>query len=234
MDNNPSGSIVIWSLVSVVLLLAGVGRLAWHIAAQQPQGRRAESRASGQSDPLLALDAAARCVPTLKYFWVVAALILAQVGPGGITAHYGVGGRRLLTAFRWRSGCRTRCAKAAWHTQLGIFWIATAWLATGLFIAPAVAATSRMPARWGELPLRLPAHHRGRLAGGRMARRAAEASGSPPISGSGTRLRVRRSGPVLADLPLRWPVPLAGPDDPGDLAGAAKPGRETAICSHCS
>ncbi|HEX5058120.1 MAG TPA: cbb3-type cytochrome c oxidase subunit I, partial [Kofleriaceae bacterium] len=26
-----------------------------------------------------------------------------------------------------------------WHTQLGIFWIATAWLATGLFIAPAVS-----------------------------------------------------------------------------------------------
>jgi nitric oxide reductase subunit B len=23
-----------------------------------------------------------------------------------------------------------------WHTQLGIFWIATAWLATGLFMAP--------------------------------------------------------------------------------------------------
>jgi nitric oxide reductase subunit B len=26
-----------------------------------------------------------------------------------------------------------------WHIQLGIFWIATAWLATGLFIAPAVS-----------------------------------------------------------------------------------------------
>jgi nitric oxide reductase subunit B len=26
-----------------------------------------------------------------------------------------------------------------WHIQLGIFWIATAWLATGLFVAPAVA-----------------------------------------------------------------------------------------------
>ncbi len=26
-----------------------------------------------------------------------------------------------------------------WHTQLAIFWIATAWLATGLFIAPAVS-----------------------------------------------------------------------------------------------
>ena len=26
-----------------------------------------------------------------------------------------------------------------WHTQLGIFWIATAWLATGLFMAPAVS-----------------------------------------------------------------------------------------------
>src|SRR5690606_34949722 len=26
-----------------------------------------------------------------------------------------------------------------WHTQLGILWIATAWLATGLFLAPAVS-----------------------------------------------------------------------------------------------
>jgi nitric oxide reductase subunit B len=26
-----------------------------------------------------------------------------------------------------------------WHLQLGIFWIATAWLATGLFVAPAVS-----------------------------------------------------------------------------------------------
>ena len=26
-----------------------------------------------------------------------------------------------------------------WHVQLGIFWIATAWLAAGLFIGPAVS-----------------------------------------------------------------------------------------------
>src|SRR5581483_6013975 len=26
-----------------------------------------------------------------------------------------------------------------WHTQIGLFWIATSWLATGLFIAPAVS-----------------------------------------------------------------------------------------------
>ena len=26
-----------------------------------------------------------------------------------------------------------------WHVQLGIFWIATAWLATGLYIGPAVS-----------------------------------------------------------------------------------------------
>lgn len=26
-----------------------------------------------------------------------------------------------------------------WHTQLGLFWIATSWLATGLYIAPAVS-----------------------------------------------------------------------------------------------
>lgn len=27
-----------------------------------------------------------------------------------------------------------------WHTQLGIFWIATAWLATGLYMAPALSS----------------------------------------------------------------------------------------------
>ena len=27
-----------------------------------------------------------------------------------------------------------------WQLQLGIFWIATSWLATGLYIAPAVLA----------------------------------------------------------------------------------------------
>jgi nitric oxide reductase subunit B len=36
-----------------------------------------------------------------------------------------------------------------WHTQLGIFWIATAWLATGLFVAPAVSGYEPKGQRFG-------------------------------------------------------------------------------------
>src|SRR5678816_2969083 len=32
-----------------------------------------------------------------------------------------------------------RDSARTWHLQIGIFWIATSWLATGLYIAPAVS-----------------------------------------------------------------------------------------------
>jgi nitric oxide reductase subunit B len=74
---------------------------------------------------------------TLKYFWIVAALMVLQVGLGAVTAHYGVEGSGFygIPLAQWLPYAVTR----TWHTQLGIFWIATAWLATGLFMAPAVS-----------------------------------------------------------------------------------------------
>ena len=73
----------------------------------------------------------------LKYFWIVAALMLVQVGLGAVTAHYGVEGDGFygIPLAKWLPYAVAR----TWHTQLGIFWIATAWLATGLFVAPAVS-----------------------------------------------------------------------------------------------
>ena len=40
IDNRPSGSIVVWSLISFVVLLAGIGALAWYFAIQRGQRRR--------------------------------------------------------------------------------------------------------------------------------------------------------------------------------------------------
>jgi nitric oxide reductase subunit B len=69
-----------------------------------------------------------------KYFFVVIGLLLLQIGMGAITAHYAVEGRAFfgipLADFLPYVVSRTA------HTQVGIFWIATAWLATGLYIAP--------------------------------------------------------------------------------------------------
>lgn len=135
IGNRPTASIVMWSVLSVVLLLAGIGALAWYFAVQRHH--EAPETPLPERDPLLALDPTPSMKATLKYFWIVAALIVAQVGLGAVTAHYGVEGSGFygfpLAEYLPYAVTRT------WHTQLGIFWIATAWLATGLFMAPAVS-----------------------------------------------------------------------------------------------
>jgi len=135
IGNRPTGSIIVWSVISFVLLLAGIGALAWYFAVQRANDH-VESDVP-KRDPLLALTPTPSMRATLKYFWVVAALIVVQVGLGAVTAHYGVEGSGFygfpLAEYLPYAVTRT------WHTQLAIFWIATAWLATGLFVAPAVS-----------------------------------------------------------------------------------------------
>ncbi|PKO18010.1 nitric oxide reductase large subunit [candidate division BRC1 bacterium HGW-BRC1-1] len=136
VGNVPTGSIIIWSIVSFVFLLAGIAGLAWYYAVQHRK-HEPDGGSAPVNDPLLALNPTPSMRATLKYFWVVAALMVVQVGMGVITAHYGVEGNGFygipLQEYLPYAVTRT------WHTQLGIFWIATAWLATGLFIAPAVS-----------------------------------------------------------------------------------------------
>ena len=87
-------------------------------------------------DPLLESVLSPSQRATFKYFWVVSALILVQVLLGVVVAHYGVEGGGfygipLAKALPY-------VISRTWHVQLGVLWIATAWLAAGLFIAPAV------------------------------------------------------------------------------------------------
>jgi nitric oxide reductase subunit B len=88
-------------------------------------------------DPLGAWSATASQRATLKYFWVVSGLILVQIVMGMITAHYGVEGDGFygLDISHTLPYSVTR----TWHVQIGIFWIATAWLAAGLFIGPLIS-----------------------------------------------------------------------------------------------
>ena len=187
---------------------------------EQPRAAREATRC-WRSSPTPSMRA------TLKYFWVVAALIVAQVGLGAVTAHYGVEGSGFygIPLAKWLPYAVTR----TWHTQLGIFWIATAWLATGLFMAPAVSGHEPRFQRLGVnfLFVCLLVIVVGSMAGQwlavqqRLGQRD-ELLVRPPG------LRVRRPRPVLAALPARRPVPLAGPDGPGDVAGLPQSGREPA------
>lgn len=135
VGNRPAGSLLIWTGFSVILLIAGIGLLAFYYASRKDEAL--DTEALPKKDPLLALDPTPSMKATLKYFWVVAALVLVQVLLGVVTAHYGVEGTGFygfpLAKYLPYAVTRT------WHLQLAIFWIATSWLATGLFIAPAVS-----------------------------------------------------------------------------------------------
>jgi nitric oxide reductase subunit B len=89
VGNNPSPESVVWTGVSIILFLAGIGGMAFFHAS-----RRIEigiwELPSG--DPLVGSILTPSQKATLKYFWMVSALFILQIILGVITAHYGVEG----------------------------------------------------------------------------------------------------------------------------------------------
>ena len=134
VGNRPTGDSVLWTGVSIIMLLAGICAMVWWYASET--GKEPLPKLP-ITDPLGEWKATPSQRATLKYFWVVSALILVQILMGVVTAHYGVEGDGFygikLSQILPYSVTRT------WHVQLGIFWIATAWLAAGLFIGPLVS-----------------------------------------------------------------------------------------------
>lgn len=136
VGNSPTTGTLLWSLASVILLLAAAGALIAYYAKQfdvwrgdiLPEDGMATSDLLGQAVITPSMRA------TAKYFWVVCALFVGQVLLGIVTAHYAVEGQGLygLPFAEYLPYTITR----TWHTQLAVLWIATAWLATGLYVAP--------------------------------------------------------------------------------------------------
>lgn len=144
VGNRPTGQAVVWTGVSIIMLLAGISAMAWWYAS-----RRAEEADSvpPEVDPLGSWSSTPSQRATIKYFWVVSALLLLQMLLGVVTAHYGVEGDAFygFPLSEWLPYSVTR----TWHVQLGLFWIATAWLAAGLFIGPLVSEREPKGQRMG-------------------------------------------------------------------------------------
>ena len=144
IGNVPTGEAIVWTGVSIILLLTGIGALVWYYAAQPAYGLPGPVP---DADPLLGMRATPSQQATVKYFVVVAALFLLQILSGAIVAHYGVEGDALygIPLSKWMPYSLTR----TWHVQLGLFWIATSWLAAGLFIGPLVSGVEPKGQRLG-------------------------------------------------------------------------------------
>ncbi|MCK6370149.1 MAG: nitric-oxide reductase large subunit [Gammaproteobacteria bacterium] len=130
VGNELTAGSAIWSIVSIVLLIAGIAAMLWyHGLRHEP-----DAPAAPASNPLADAKPTPSMLATRKYFFVVAGLLLGQVAMGAITAHYAVEGQAFF-GLPLADVLPYVVSRTA-HTQLGIFWIATAWLATGLYIAP--------------------------------------------------------------------------------------------------
>ena len=132
--NVPTAGAVLWSIVSVVCLIAGIGALIWWNSSRE---KELVHGPFPQRDPFLGLQPTPSQRATIKYFLVVVILWGVQILMGAITAHYGVEGQGFygIPLDKYLPYAITR----TWHLQIAIFWIATSWLATGLYVGPAVS-----------------------------------------------------------------------------------------------
>jgi nitric oxide reductase subunit B len=132
IGNIATSNLILWTGFSIVMLLIGIGIMIF-VQARTKE----EEILKPVKDPLMNQVITPSMWGVKKYFWIVNLMILAQILLGVITAHYAVEGDGFygieISRFIPYSITRT------WHLQLAIFWIATSWLATGLYIAPSLS-----------------------------------------------------------------------------------------------
>ena len=134
ISNVPTATAFMWSMFSILFMIAGIALLAWHYAVWHG---KETPLTPPVTDPTERIVVTPSMRATGKYFWLVMALFLVQILLGATTAHYQIEGQEAygLAIADYIPYTLTR----SWHTQLAILWIATAWLATGLYLGPAIS-----------------------------------------------------------------------------------------------
>ncbi|HVI94356.1 MAG TPA: cbb3-type cytochrome c oxidase subunit I, partial [Anaeromyxobacter sp.] len=131
--NVPLPSALVWSIISVVLLILGTAAAIFFYV----RGRDKDAHAPAALAPLAEPKPTPSQRAVLPFFVVAIALFLLQSVLGSVTGHFAVEGNRLFGVEVGK--ILPYAATRGWHLQLAVYWIATCWLATGLFIGPAVS-----------------------------------------------------------------------------------------------
>jgi nitric oxide reductase subunit B len=142
VGNTLTQEAVVWSTLSIIALLGGIGLLfalfgrysgtvGWH--------SQEERRLVFRAPESVCTTPAQRA--TAWFFFVVAALLLVQTLLGGATAHYHAetGGFFGIDLAKYLPYNLTR----TWHLQLALFFVVASYLAAGIFLAPII--TGREP-----------------------------------------------------------------------------------------
>jgi nitric oxide reductase subunit B len=146
VENEPTANVVVWSVLSLIALLGGIGLLFAAFGRWNFLGWRGREQAtlSFRTPGDVALTPAQRACAW--FFLVMAALFFIQTLVGAASEHY----RADLASFfgidlaQWFPYNLVR----TWHVQLAIFWTATAFLAAGIFLAPMIAGREPRGQHW--------------------------------------------------------------------------------------
>ena len=138
VGNAPTGDLMIWSVLSLIVLIGGTGvmfaiygrwsqKIGWHSEeAPALSFRQPEDVGLTKSQRVVAW-----------YVFTIAALFLVQTLLGALAEHYRAD---VLSFFGFDLGRLLPFSLArTWHVQLSLFWTAIGLLAAGLFLTPFIA-----------------------------------------------------------------------------------------------
>lgn len=143
IGNQAPPQFLIWSIVSVIVLIAAIALFLFIYLTQADAGEIQ----SVTTRPAIRLATPSQKVTSL-FFGVAMGLFSIQILMGMVTAHYAVEGDAFyglpLQQYLPYAASRT------WHLQLAIFWIATCWLAAGLYFGPRFGKHEPKFQAWGN------------------------------------------------------------------------------------
>ncbi len=146
--NHMSFSSVWWSGASVTLLILFVGIILFIFYRYQLGMKEAYTEGNFPRIDLRKLPVTNSQLKSGKYFVIVVALFFVQSMFGALLAHYYTEPNSFF-GIKWIYDILPFNIAKGYHLQLAIFWIATAWLGMGIFIAPLVGGHE--PKRQGLL-----------------------------------------------------------------------------------
>lgn len=139
--NSLTAEALLWSVLSLIALLGGTGLILFIFGRYNILGWHREDTTYHQvgfrPPEEVPLTPSQRATPW--YFLVVAGLFLLQGLLGGVNAHYhaepgGFYGYDIAPLLPYN-------LSRMWHLQLALFFVATSFLAIGIFIAPMIAGS---------------------------------------------------------------------------------------------
>ncbi|WP_147533739.1 nitric-oxide reductase large subunit [Bacillus marasmi] len=146
--NEMSFSAIWWSGVSVTVLILFVGIILFVFYRYHLGMQEAYTPGNFPKIDIAKLPVTNSQLKSGKYFVIVAVLFFIQAMFGALLAHYYIEPDSFF-GMKWVYDILPFNIAKGYHLQLAIFWIATAWLGMGIFLAPLVGGHE--PKRQGLL-----------------------------------------------------------------------------------